>query len=137
MDPKVKFLNVFKPSDFEWGKELYPFSNIISMMDICQSGRKKVLTSEVYNPMIDRLTNQHHKKFLKDLHAKITKSVKFSSSKFALRNKSFTLLDLVAKYSTSFLTGALKKGPENFSRKKNPPPLMDIQKKRRPHYSYS
>ena len=84
-------------------------SNFISLMDVRQSGRKTILMPDIYNPMIDRLKNEHHKKFLKDLHEKISKSVKFSSSKFALRNRNFTLFELVAKYSTSFLTGALKK----------------------------
>ena len=98
MDSKVKFLNVFKPSDFEWGKELYPFKTIISLMDIRQSGMKRILTPENYNPDLDKLSNPHHKKFLIELHAKVTESITFHSSRFALRSKNLTLLDLVAKY---------------------------------------
>ena len=122
MNSKAKFLNIFKPSDFEWGNELHPFRNIISLMDIRQSGMKKILTPEHYNPDLDKLSNSHHKKFLIELHSKVTKSTKFHSNRFALRNKKFTLFELVGKYSTSFLTGALKKSARKLSSKNDPPP---------------
>ena len=69
------------------------------------------------------------------MHSKVTKSIKFHSNRFALRNKNLSLMELVSKYSTSFLTGALKKAARKLSSKNNPPPLMDIQKKRRLHFS--
>ena len=134
MDSKVKFLNVFKPSDFECGKELSPFHNIVSLMDVCHVGRLRKLVPERYNSDIDKLTNPHHKKYLIELHSKVTKTIKFHANRFALRNKNLSLMDLVSKYSTSFLTGALKKAARKLSSKNNPPPLMDIQKKRRFHF---
>ena len=107
-DAKIKFLAIFKPSDFDVGGELSHFPNIISLMDIQQSGRKKILKPNPYNPEIDQLKNETHKKFFKDLHATVSKKIKFFSNKFALKNRKYTLFELTAKYFTTFLTGALK-----------------------------
>ena len=101
-------------------------------------GRLRKLVPERYNSDLDKLTNPHHKKYLIELHSKVTKTIKFHSNRFALRNKSLSLMELVSKYSTSFLTGALKKAARKLSSKNNPPPPCGRPEKKKitffPHW---
>ena len=130
LDPKVKFLAVFKPSDFHEGGDLFNFPNVISLMDIRQIGREKVLRFDLYNPKIDSLPNQTHRKYLKDLHQKISSKIAFPSNNFAIKNKCYTFFDLIVKFSPSFMTGALKKIARKMSGQNNPPPPSWISRKK-------
>ena len=71
LDTKVKFLAIFKPSDFEEGAELHQFKNIISLMELKRFGIKTFLVPQNYNPKIDQLKNGANKKFLKALHLSV------------------------------------------------------------------
>ena len=122
LDAKVEFLAIFKPSDFEYGGPLFEFPNILSLMHICQRGRKKFICPNVCNPKIDLLRNETHKKFLKELHSNVISKVNFTPNNFALRNRNLTFFELVAKYSVHFLTGALKKSARKISGRNAPPP---------------
>ena len=132
LDAKVKFLAIFKPSDFEYGGPLFDFPNILSLMHICQRGRKKFICPNVCNPKIDLLRNETHKKFLKELHSNVISKVNFTPNNFALRNRNLTFFELVAKYSVHFLTGALKKSARKISGRNAPPPSFMAFETKRP-----
>ena len=90
MDPKVKFLNVFRSTDFEAGADLSNFSTIISLMEVKNVGRKTIILPQDYNPAIDQLKNETHKKLLKELLLSVNQKIKFSPKQ--IRNQTQTLL---------------------------------------------
>ena len=122
LDPKIKFLAVFKPSDFDVDAELSQFPNIISLMEVSKSRHGIYINPLNYNPKIDNLQNKTHQKYLKLLLNAVNDSVSFNVNNFAIKNRHLTFFELVAKYSPKLMLKALKKSAHKILNKNNPPP---------------
>ena len=109
MDSKVKFMKVFWSADFETGANVAKFPTIISLMEVINVGHKTLILPQIYNPEIDRLKNETHKKLLKELLSSVNQKIKFFPNKFAIKHRHLLLFELTIKYGVKFLMGALKK----------------------------
>ena len=117
----LKFLKVFCPGDFKAGAELFNFATIFSLMEVKQVGQKTVNLPHNYNPKIDQLKNEAHKKFLKALLFSANQKISFSPNN--------TLLEITTKFGIKFLTGVLKKIARKIEGYNNPPHPHGFQEK--------
>ena len=129
MDVKVKFLNVFRPGDFEEGAELFKFASIISLMEVRRVGQKTINLPQNYNPEIDQLENEAHKKFLKALLFAANQKISSSPNNFSIKYRHYTIFELTAKFGIKFLTGALKKIARKMEGYNNPLQPHGVQEK--------
>ena len=130
MNPKIKFLNAFKSSDFDTDATLEAFPNILSLMNTKRIGRKTFINPLEHNPKIDLLTNETHKNHLKLLLKAAQEKAQFQISKFAITNRKLTYFELIAKYSPKTLLNALKKIAHQINAQNNaPPPSWTSRKK--------
>ena len=134
LNPKVKFLNIFKSSDFDPEAPLEAFPNIISLMKVIKIGRKVIINPLEHNPKIDLLTNETQKKHLKLLLKSTQKKARFHLSKFAISNRKLTFFELTAKYSPKTLLNALKKMYYQINSQNNPPPPSWTSRKKEKLY---
>ena len=122
LNKRVTLLGILKPSLFQSDGALHRFRNVLSLLDIYTLCRKKYIRKNSYNPDIDDIPDENQKTALKSFAKSIQNHVNFKLNKFALRNKSLTFFELVAKFSPKFLNRALKKSAKKINMQNFPPP---------------
>ena len=130
LDPRVKFLNLIRPEQFEEDGELYQFRTVASLINIKNSGKKNFFDFKNYNPMIDKLENDSQKTILKKLFFLLTEKINFKANNFTIRNCKHTMFEISAIYSTKTLLAALKKSAHKISGQNNPPPPSWVTRQR-------